>query len=1299
MNHEVRNLPLLPAQESVLFAETAHGRPGTHNLALALRLTGPLDRTALDTALRQLTVRHEALRVAITTAADGVTQTISADVTVTVEEADLTATGPDTLDAVLALHFTHAQDRPFHLDLAPLLRVTLFRLGDDRHVLLLVVHHSVADGHSMDVLAREFTTLYEAAAEGRPDPLGPPALSYADHVTAALSGGSERRRARALDHWRTTLDGAPATLDLPMTELGGTTRRQAATHRHDLPRPAVARLRALADDQRTSLFSVLAAGAFALLGRYTGERDIVLGVPLSTRLAPGSEGLVALTVNTMPLRAGFADDQDFLTLLHTVQGRTFQALRHQGVAFHELVHTLNPPRSAGRQPVFQLGLNHMRTEPAAAPGTALLVEPLPVANATAAFELMLTFVESADDVRVYVEYDTGRFGQDTVEALARHLANLLTAVSEDPRALLADIELMDEAEHRQVLHHWNDTAAPLTDDTIPSLFARQAALRGDSTAVVCGAESLNYRELDRRSARLARLLAERGAGPGTFVGLSLHRSTDTVVALLAVLRTGAAYVPLDPAYPAQRLAHMLADAAPALVLTESAAAAGLPTGTGTPPQLLLDDPAVAAVLDAVGDDVSFACPATADQTAYVIYTSGSTGRPKGVPVTHRNVANLAAWAADAFGDGLARVLAATSLNFDVSVFEILGPLLNGGSIEIVRDLLEIGERGGWHGTLISGVPSVLARLIADGAPDLRADHLVLAGEALTAPVAARLRAAVPGARLVNAYGPTETTVYASASATGGKGDDDRAEEDTPPIGGPLRNTRLYVLDDRMRPVPVGVPGELYIAGAGVTQGYLHRPDLTESRFVPDPFAAEGSGSVRMYRSGDIVLRRPDGQLRYVGRSDDQVKLRGFRVEPSEIEAVIAEQHDVAQAVVVPHEDRHGEHRLVAYVTAAPGTTPDPARLRTAAARLLPAYMVPAAVVLLDELPLSPAGKLDRARLPDPGFSTCEGRPPHTPDEIAVAALFADALGLDRVSATDSFFDLGGHSLLGIRLVGRLSTELRAQLTVRDLFETPSVEGIAGRLRPDDTAPDDTTPAAAKADDFAVLLPLRTRGDRPPLFCFHPGFGLSWSYAALTRSLHPDQPVYAFQARGIGRDEELPSTYDELLDDYVRQLRAIQPEGPYRLLGWSFGGLVAHSLAARLQAEGHDVELLAMLDTVLVGTDEDLAPDETRRLIEAETADVRQVVPDTERLLCVVENLIRLRTQFRPEPYRGDLLYFTAANEPGRLESVSEPWEPHVEGRLVEHRVDCAHLDMMKARPAREIGDLLGKALDAITPHG
>ena len=1282
MHDDVRNLPLLPAQESVLFAEKAHGRPGTHNLALALRLTGPLDRSVLDAVLSALTARHEALRVGFTEQEGQQRQTIAAEVTVTVEEIDLGTTDEDLADRVLARHFTEAQNQPFRVDLAPLLRATLFRLGERRHVLLLVAHHSIADGSSLDVLADECETLYEAFAAGEPNPLGPPAVGYGDHVDAAFHDASDRRRARALAYWRGELDAAPATLDLPMARLGGTTRRHAATLRRDLPRPVVARLRALAHEHRATLFSVLAAGACALFGRYTGESDIVLGLPLSTRLAAGSERMVALAVNTMPLRARFDVDEGFLPLLRHVQGRVLQALRHQNLPFHELVQSLNPPRSPGRHPLFQLVLNHVRTGPAAVPGDGLLVERMPVANATAAFELMLTFMESDDDAWVYAEYDIDRFDEGVVRALADHLVNLLDGVSADPETPLADIELMDQEERRRVLYDWNDTGAPLTDDTIPSLFARQAAARGDATAVICGSESLDYRALDQRSARLARLLAERGVGDGDFVGICLRRSTATVVAVLAVLRAGATYVPLDPAYPAERLAFMVDDAAPTWMISESSAAGSLPGGDGGPPVLLLDDPAVLAALRACQDD-TFERVVTPDHTAYVIFTSGSTGRPKGIAVSHRNVANLAAWAGDAFGDGLERVLAATSLNFDVSVFEIFGTLLNGGSIEIVRDLLEIGERGGWQGTLVCGVPSVLARLLADGAPDLRVEHILLGGEALSPQVVARLRAAVPGARLINGYGPTETTVYASTSVGEGRAE----EEDTPPIGRPLRNTRLYVLDHRMRPLPTGVPGELYIAGAGVTQGYVRRPDLTESRFVTDPFGAPGE---RMYRSGDLVLRRPDGQLRYVRRADDQVKLRGFRVEPSEVAVVLAELPEVAQAVVVVHEDRHGERRLVGYVTPTPGAVPDPARLRAAAARLLPEYMVPAAVVPLDVLPLSPSGKLDRARLPDPGFGTRGGRAPATPDEVALAALFADVLGLPEVSATDNFFDLGGHSLMAIRFVGRICAELRTGLTVRDLFETPTVQGLAQRLRPDPAVP-----ASTPADDFAVLLPMRTGGGRAPLFCVHPGFGLSWSYAALVRKLDPEQPVYALQARGIASDEELPDSYEELLTDYLRHIRAVRPHGPYRLLGWSFGGLVAHSLATRLQAEGEEVELLAILDAMTVDTDEELEPREMWRLIEEETTAVRQVVPDAQRLLSVVGNLIRLRAQFRPERFRGDLLYFTAAREPGRPDPVSEPWRPYVEGCVVEHRIACAHLEMMNVRPARQIGDLLAKALDVL----
>lgn len=1271
MLNEVLNLPLLPAQEGVLFAERAHGRPGTHNIALALQLSGPLDTAALHATLHTLTARHEALRTAVVAGADGARQVIAPEVTVPVAHVDLGEVDEAAVAGLLGERFAEAQDRPFRLYRAPLLRVTLFRLGALRHVLLLVMHHGIADGASVELLAGEFAVLYEAFAEGRPDPLGPPRLRYADHVTTAYgSAGPGRRRERALAYWTAELAGAPATLDLPMARLNGTTRRQAGTHRRDVPRPVVARLRAIAEQQRATLFSALAAGAFALFMRYTGERDIVLGAPLSTRLEPGLEELVALAVNTLPLRVRCEEDADFRTLLRQVQGRTLQALRHQSVPFHELVQALNPPRAHGRQPLFQLGLNHGQAGPAPVPRAGLLVEHLPVANTTAAFELMLTFIEDDQDAWIYLEYDTGRFAVAAVEAMADHLLHLLDGVSADPSAPIITMELMGEQERRQVVHGWNDTAAPIADATIPELLAAQVRRHGDEIAVVCGDERLSYRELDERVGRLARLLASRGVGEGAFVGLSLPRSAAMVVAVLAVLRAGAAYVPLDPAYPPERLAFMVEDAAPALIITDGSVAGGLPAGPGTP-VLALDDPAILAETAAYPDgrfDRSF----PADRTAYVIYTSGSTGQPKGVVVTHRNVANLAAWAGEAFGAGLARVLAATSLNFDVSVFEILGPLLNGGGIEIVRDLLEIGERGGWEGTLVSGVPSVLARLIADSAPLIRTDYLVLAGEQLTSQVAAVLRAALPGTRLVNAYGPTEATVYASASTTGAD------EEAAPPIGRPLRNTRLYVLDDRLCPVPVGVPGGLYIAGTGVARGYLNRPDLTESRFVPDPY---GPADTRMYRSGDVVQRRPDGQLEFLGRADDQVKLRGFRVEPGEVEAVLLRQPEVAQAAVVVHQDRAGERRLVGYVVPARGIGLDPTRVRAATAQVLPEYMIPV-VVPVDALPLSPSGKLDRARLPDPAFTPFGGRPARTRREIALAELFAEVLGLPEVSATHGFFDLGGHSLMAIRLVGRICAELGANVTVRDLLETPTVEGLARRL--DRTGRD---------DDFTVLLTLQEGGTRPPLFCVHPGFGLGWSYAALLRRLGPDQPVYGIQARGLLAGEELPSSYDELVIDYLRQIRAVRPHGPYRLLGWSFGGLAAHTVAARLQAAGQEVDFLALLDTVLPSADE-VNPelDEQWRLIEQETAAVREVVPDPNRLLRVVGNLLRLRAEFAPERFDGDVVFVTAAEEPDRTASISAPWLPYVGGRIEEHRVACAHLDMMAARPAHEIGDIIAKAL-------
>ncbi|WP_179500168.1 non-ribosomal peptide synthetase [Streptomyces sp. WZ.A104] len=1273
-----RNLPLLPAQEGVLFTEQTHDSPGTHNVALALELSGPLDRTALHSALSALVERHEALRVSLREENGGHVQCVAAEVSLDLRTVELDVTDEESARRLLDAHFTAAQDEPFDLDRAPLLRATLLRLAEERHVLLLVVHHSVADGASMEVLAGEFEALYEALVEERPDPLTTLPLGYTEFIDAWTGGGaSAKRLERAIEHWKTELAGAPATLDLPRALLAGTTRRQAATVRQDVPRPVVARLRALAAEQGSSLFPVLASGAFALFMRYTGERDLVLGVPMSSRLQPGSERLVGLTVNTMPLRVRCAEgDPTFLDLLGQVRAKTLQGLRHQHLSFSHLVRTLNPPRSFGRQPVFQIGLNHGVASPAPVPRAGLRVERLPVANATSAFELMVTFMEDGEDAWVYLEYDVERFDAEAVADLGDHLVRLLDGASVDPLRPVTELDIMGERELARTLEDWNDTAAPLPSTGIVGLFAEQVRLRGDAPAVVHRETTLSYRELDERAGRLARALADRGVGDGDFVGVSLPRSEKMIVAVLAVLKAGAAYVPLDPAYPSERLAFMLEDSAPALVISDSATAVGLPAHPQAP-VLRLDDPQLEAELGRAADG-AFHVPESPSRTAYVIYTSGSTGRPKGVVVSHANVGNLAAWAHETFGAGMGRVLASTSLNFDVSVFEIFGALLSGGSIEIVRDLLELSERGSWEGTLVSGVPSVLARLVTDGGLRVRADYLVLAGEALPPHVAGLLRTAVPDATLVNAYGPTEATVYAAAS------DAAPTTREAPPIGRPLRNTRLYVLDGRLRPVPVGVTGELYIAGEGLARGYLDRPALTASRFVADPFGPDGA---RMYRSGDLVRWRADGQLDFVGRVDDQVKLRGFRLELGEVESALARRPEVAQTAAVVHEDETGERRLVGYVTPAPGADePDGGRIRASVAKFLPEYMVPDLVTVLDTLPLSPSGKLDRGRLPRPRFTAAAGsRVPESRQEAEIASLFAEALGLPRVGASDSFFDLGGHSLLAIRLVARISEVLGASVTVRDLFETPTVAGLADRLG-----------RAEQGNDFDVLLPLRPEGSQPPLFCVHPGFGLGWAYAALLRHLGPDQPVYALQARGIVPGEELPETLDELVDDYLVQIRTVRPHGPYRFLGWSFGGLVAHALATRLQRDGESVEMLAMLDTVMVDEEESSGPWEYdlehEQLVIHEIAAVRQVVPDDECLIHVVRNLIRLRREFDPQPYEGDLLFFTAAEEPDRDAAIAQSWMPHVAGRTVEQLVDCAHLNMLTVHPAEVIGRRLAKEL-------
>ncbi|MGA5817916.1 amino acid adenylation domain-containing protein [Kitasatospora sp. NPDC094028] len=1042
-------LPLSPAQNRLWFLNQMAADGATYNDGMTVHLTGPVREDALRAALADVIARHESLRTVFPDVAGEPQQLVLA---ADPAQADLRVlpTTPDALDAALA----EAGREGFDLTVQIPVRARLFRLAEDEHVLLLVVHHIAGDGWSVAPFTRDLSAAYAArCADGAPawEPLP---VQYADYTlwqreVLGEEGDPRSMLARQVDYWRGALAGLPEELALPVDRA----RPQVASYRggrvpFELPAAVHDRVVTLARESRASVFMVLQAGLAALLGRLAGETDVPIGTVIAGRTDEALDELVGFFVNTLVLRTDVSGDPTFRELVGRVRETDLAAFAHQDVPFERLVEVLNPERSLARHPLFQVTLALQDNAAPVLEFPGLTARARTLDTSTAKFDLAFQLCEqfapdgSAAGIGGHVEFATDLFDAATAELVGVRLARLLEAVTAAPDDAVRSVDVLLPAERQRVLADWNDTARAVPAGTLAGLFEAQVARTPDAVAVVCGGVSLSYGELNARANRLARVLVERGAGPEALVALALARSVDLMVALLAVVKSGAGYLPVDPGYPADRIAFMLEDARPVLVVT-SGDVQGVLGDAVAAGRVVLDDPALAAVLagssDAdllVGERRGELLPGN---PAYVIYTSGSTGRPKGVVVSQQSVVDFAAWAGREFGQsGLSRVLAATSLNFDVSVFEIFGPLLCGGSIELVRDVLALLEvpGGRWSGSLISAVPSALSSVLAQGGVELAAGSVVFAGEGLSAHAVNAVRAAVPGARVANIYGPTEATVYATAWFT------DADVDGVPPIGRPVENTRAFVLDEWLRPVAPGVAGELYLAGSGLARGYLNRSALTAERFVANPFGS----AERMYRTGDVVRWSAAGELEYLGRADDQVKVRGFRIELGEIEAVLAREASVGQVAVVVREDQPGDQRLVAYVVAAAGAEVDAARLRASAGASLPAYMVPNLVMVLDALPLNPNGKLDRRALPAPEYDgPAGGRTPRTEREAQLCSLFAEVLGLESVGIDDSFFALGGHSLLATRLASRVRSVLGVELPVRQMFETPTVALLAERL--------------------------------------------------------------------------------------------------------------------------------------------------------------------------------------------------------------------------------------------------------------
>ncbi|TGN75548.1 amino acid adenylation domain-containing protein [Streptomyces bauhiniae] len=1040
-------LPLSSAQRRLWLLHQVNGPDPAYNIPAVWRLTGTLDRDALQAALNDVAARHTPLRT-VFPAVDGVPyQRVLDEVRVPLLDGD-----------DLAAEAAH----PFDLTAELPVRAVLFEAGPEEHVLLLLLHHIATDEWSDRPLLADLGTAYAARAEGRAPDWAPLPVSYADFTLwqRDLLAATE---ADLLGHWTDTLAGIPAELNLPTdrprpAESSG----RGGTVGFTVPIESAHALRALARDHGVSMFMVAQAAVAALLHRLGAGDDIPLGAPVSGRADESLEDLVGFFVNSLVLRTDLSGGPTFAELLARVRETGLAAYEHQDLPFERLVEALNPERSLARHPLFQVMVVHLtgRTDGPVLPGLTAHRET--VGQDSAKFDLSFDFVEQEDGIQGWIEYSADLFDEPTVQLLARRLESLLEQAAADPGRRVGTLDVLRDDERALVLTCWNDTARPVPDDTLPELFGAQAARTPEATAVVFEGTALTYAELDQRVDRLARTLAAHGAGAETTVAVALPRSPALVVTLLAVHRAGAAYLPLDPGHPADRLAHMLTDAGPACLVT----ADGIDLPETGVPRLRVD-------ADGTPEHPADAPLPTAydlRHPAYVIYTSGSTGRPKGVTVPHAGIANRLLWMQDAYRlTGEDRVLQKTPAGFDVSVWEFFWPLITGATLVVARPeghqdpaylAALIREQGV---TTAHFVPSMLRAFLDEPAAahctGLR--QVMSSGEALPAPLAARFHRVLPGSRLHNLYGPTEASVDVTATEIG-------PDATTVPIGRPVWNTRAYVLDAGLGPVPPGVTGELYLAGAQLARGYLNRPGLTAERFVADPFGGPGA---RMYRTGDLARWTPAGELEYLGRVDDQVKLRGFRIELGEIEAALTTHADVAQAVVVLREDR-----LVGYAVAAEGAHPDPAELRGHTATTLPGHMVPAAVVLLDTLALTPNGKLDRRALPAPDFAAeVTSTRPRTEREETLCALVAGVLGLERVGVEDDFFSLGGDSIVAMQLVARARAAGLA-FSPRDVFRHKSAAGLAAVA---------TTASEHRADD-TPLLPDLTDTERAELAALPPG---------------------------------------------------------------------------------------------------------------------------------------------------------------------------------------------------------------------
>ncbi|WP_287295711.1 non-ribosomal peptide synthetase [Moorena sp. SIO2C4] len=1310
-------LPLSFPQQRLWFLEQLQQKSSAYNEQTALHLRGCVNVTILEQVLTEIVNRHEVMRSNFTMVDGSPVMVISPHLKITLPIVDLQQlTQPQQFTKLQQLAVKEAQN-PFDLAEGLLLRVSLLRLAEEEHVLLLTIHHIIWDGWSMGVFIEELSALYSAFCSQQPSPLSELPIQYSDFASWQRQWLTGQVLENQLNYWKQQLAGIPTLLELPT----------------DRPRPAVQtsegssldfelngeltqKLQVLSQASGGTLYMTLLAAWATLLYRYSAQEDIAIGSPIANRTRQEIEPLIGFFANTLVLRNDLSGNPSFLELLARVRSCAMEAYANQDVPFEQLVEVLKPERSLSHSPLFQVMFGFQQAQIQKQELAGLTLTPLSLKSAIVKFDLTLLMEKTESGIEARLEYNSDLFDQQTIIRMVGHFQTLLEGIVANPQAQVSKLPLLTAAERQQLLVEWNNTFVEYPQDKcVHQLFEEQVEHTPDAVAVVFEDQQLTYQQLNTKANQLAHYLHSVGVEADVLVGLCVERSLEMVVGMLGILKAGGAYVPLDPEYPQERLSFMLEDTQVKVLLTQEKFLESLPQHQG---RIVCLDTYWQRINQANQDNLN--STASSENLAYVMYTSGSTGKPKGVAVNHQAVNRLVLNTNYIHLTPNDRIAQAANIAFDAATFEIWGALLNGAKLVIINQsvllspeefAVNICSQEVTVLLLTTALFNQLASFVPQALSCLR--YLLFGGEAVDPKWVQEVLDKGAPEQLLHLYGPTENTTVSSWYLV----ENLPTTATTIPIGKPIANTQIHILDESLQPLPVGVPGELHIGGAGLARGYLNRPELTQEKFILNPFSADLDS--RLYKTGDKARYLADGNIEFLGRIDNQVKIRGFRIELGEIEAVLGQHPAVGEKVVVARKDQADQKRLVAYIVSKQEQELTSSQLRQFLKQKLPDYMIPSGFAFLEKFPLTPNGKVDRRALPELDQSN---RPqeagfvsPRNSLELQLSQIWSDLLNVHPVGVNDNFFDLGGHSLLAVDLMARIKQQFGTNLPLASLFTEPTIENQASLLV-----------NATENQSYSPLVPINKTGNLPAFFCVHPVGGNVLCYAELARYLGNNQPFYGLQSPGLFGESEPLTGIEDMATCYIEALQTIQPVGPYYLGGWSLGGIIAWEMAQQLSAAGEEVALLALIDSYspvaidrpeqmnqqmmarslaqdlgsVFGTELPIAVKDLKlggleqqlQHILREAKGLNILPPEIgieqmRKLFGVFQANLMAMYRYQPQPYSGRIALFCARE----LEAEDRGWHELAVGGLETYRIPGDHYTMMRSPDV----EILAKQLEVL----